>query len=267
MALNKITSQPFLREANFYIPLQDDGLYAACFPGRLIIGYVSHNHDLLLQFGPKSLTIPADCFHIMIDTIRKALKGYNDENPMPFEDLVFERSEIYHLMGNFEKFNDKFLFQLRWAWYFKKDKYFQMKVATGRANPISTPREFLYLKTKGLVLTKDTLTKLNTNLDVLIANCISEADHDLSDKVQACALFLSQDEKFRPHMERIVDAYRTTKWSHQGQLIKDTKKLFNMAASDKNTIEKSNLTARDWEKIGCTFIHPMLALFYNIMST
>ena len=112
-----INANKYVKSANFSLGLGND-TYVSAFQERLIIGPVCLDDAGEALFTKKSIVIPAQSYFDFTNAVRRAQISFEEENPEPWEMIIFKYSRCHHVVAKFEpswEGNDPtFRIQIKW---------------------------------------------------------------------------------------------------------------------------------------------------------
>ena len=77
----------YLKNSNYYVPLNDD-YYIAAYQERILIGKVEDFDGDNAKFNKKSIVIPSNVYFEFVDCIRKACQSFKDQTSEAWEVIL-----------------------------------------------------------------------------------------------------------------------------------------------------------------------------------
>ena len=147
--------------------LDDEDIYAAAFPGRLVIGRTILNSEAKVVFDPtRAVEVKQPSFSLLLPTMKKARDHLDTNHETEYEvELVPKKKDhIKKLMASYALWDEAFKFSLRYKWNHVRDRNHQQRVRKGLATELDPSKPWQYLKC-GISLNSDALGKFLEHAD------------------------------------------------------------------------------------------------------
>lgn len=224
----------FLKNAHYYIEL-DNGLVAAAYMGKILIGPLDHDDQQQLKFMTKSIIVPASEFVHFIDILLNAREAYKTKSEKSYQAVLYDHSTTYQLLANWNEYEGSWRFSLRYRWFFNKDRRYLNRVALGTADPIKTDNneDFIFLQ-RGVTLDENQVDVLWNQINVLLQHTVMSSEahkHQVRDFVHC----ITSDENQVMLLKEALPKFRDLSFKDKTDILTD--QVDFMLKSQNRTVE------------------------------